>query len=575
MEQLYLNIIRRWWWLLILAPLLAATTAYLVVRQQPRSYAASSRMIVGPGVDGLSPDLNDLRAGGQLMQSYAELATTRPVLQEVVRQANLPLNPDKLDNKLRVSVDKEAQILTIRVEDTDPLRAATIANTLAEVLLRLSPSGGESPAAVLNNQMLNQATELELTILEINDRISQLESDLNAATNAQEQTAYLEQLGQERARLADARSTLAILYDSLRNTPTNQVKIIEPATSGTQIARRLSLVAITAGLAGLVIAVVVVFGIEYLDESLKTADDLGKLGLVSVLGTVSVDEKDDNDSPDLSLALQVRMQTAAAEDYRMLGTKLPVAGEAQGLSSLVISSVDDSGDAGEIATYLAVVLSQTGKRVILMDANLHDPSIGRLLGIGGRLGLTHVLGGQSKVPELTAIHWAPGLSALPSGPATEDAFSQLASPQMTTLLNQLEGQADVVLIALPPLLSYAESLLLASRTDGAILLVHSGKSKPSTVESAVANLNSVGARAVGAVMVTKSDKPPLHQLTMATRRLPKLPGDLEETPEDGGRFPRSILDFLSSSMRRLRHWMSAPEWRYRLRLSKPDSGRRS
>jgi Mrp family chromosome partitioning ATPase len=210
-----------------------------------------------------------------------------------------------------------------------------------------------------------------------------------------------------------------------------------------------------------------------------------------------------------------------------------------------------------------------------VDANLHNPTIGKLLGIGGRLGLTHVLGGQSKVPELTAIHWAPGLSALPSGPATENAFSQLASPQMTTLLNQLEGQADVVLIALPPLLSYAESLLLASRTDGAILLVHSGQSSHSTVESAVANLNSVSARAVGAVMVTKSKKPPLHQLTMATRRLPKIPGELEETTDNGGSLPRKGFHMLSSYLQRMRHWMSVPEWRYRLRLSKPDSGRRS
>jgi Mrp family chromosome partitioning ATPase len=174
------------------------------------------------------------------------------------------------------------------------------------------------------------------------------------------------------------------------------------------------------------------------------------------------------------------------------------------------------------------------------------------------------------------IDWAPGLSALPSGPATEDTFSQLASPQMTTLLDQLEGQADVVLIALPPLLSYAESLLLASRTDGAILLVRSGESRHNIVESAVANLNSVGARAVGAVMVTKSDKPPLRQLTMATRRLPRIPGEAEEeASERGSLIPRPNFRLLSAYLQRIRHWMSVPEWRYRLKLSKPDSGRRS
>jgi capsular polysaccharide biosynthesis protein/Mrp family chromosome partitioning ATPase len=574
-DQLYLNIVRRWWWLLIVAPLVAAVTAFLVVRQQPQMYEASSRMCVGPCVDALSPDLNDLRAAAQLMQTYAEFATTRPVLEEVVKQATLSLSPDKLDSKLKINVDKEALILTIHVEDTEPERTVTIANTLAEVLRGLSPSGGESLPAVIYGQIRNQADELERTIQEIEGRISRLQIELNDATSAQEQTAYLDQLNQERASLETARSTLAILYNSLLTTPTNQVKIIESATTGTPIPQRLSLIAITAALAGLVFAIVVAFGFEYLDESLKTADELGKLGLVSVLGTVSVDDRGDSDTQDMSLALQLRMKTAAAEDYRMLGTKLPVASEAQGLSSLIISSVDETGDAGEIATYLAVVLSQTGKRVILVDANLRNPTIGKLLGIGGRLGLTHVLGGQSKVPELTAIHWAPGLSALPSGPATEDAFSQLASPQMTTLLNQLEGQADVVLIALPPLLSYAESLLLASRTDGAILLVHSGKSRHNTVESAVANLNAVGARAVGAVMVDKSSLPPLHQLTMATRRLPRIPGESEEASDSGRSFPRPNFGKLSEYLQRIRHWMSVPEWRYRLRLSKPDSGRRS
>ena len=79
MEQ-RINIILRWLWLLILATLGAGLAAFWYGTQQAVVYEASVRLIVGPGVDGLSPDLNDLRAGAQLMETYSELATTRPIL---------------------------------------------------------------------------------------------------------------------------------------------------------------------------------------------------------------------------------------------------------------------------------------------------------------------------------------------------------------------------------------------------------------------------------------------------------------------------------------------------------------
>jgi len=152
-DQLYLNILRRWLWLIIFAAVLAGATAYVVGKLQPHVYEASTRLIVGPGVDGLNPDLNDLRAGGQLMQTYAELATTRPVLEAVDSELTFASEFNELESNVSVSVDEETQILKISVRDGDPDKATDIANALASVLLSLSPSGGESPAAILNEQM--------------------------------------------------------------------------------------------------------------------------------------------------------------------------------------------------------------------------------------------------------------------------------------------------------------------------------------------------------------------------------------------------------------------------------------
>lgn len=561
----------------MVVPLLTATTAYYVRLQQPLRFQSSSRMIIGPGVDSLSPELNDLRTGGQLMRTYAELAKTRSVLQDVIDQADLQLNPNKLEKKVRISVDTEAQILAIQVEDSDPIRAQVIANSLAEVLLRLSPSGGESPAAVLNSQMFNQASGLEATILETNSRIEQLESDLAAARRAEEKNLIQEQLSQERARLSEARSTLAVLYDSLRKSPTNQAKIIESATIGTQVVRRLPLIAITAGLAGLVIAFAVAFGVEYLDETLRTAEDLDSLGLLPVLGSVSIGDYDEYGSPKTLLALRVRLQSPDAKDFQMLGTKLRVAegADVQPLKSLVISSVDELDDTSEIATSLAVVLSQIGTRVILIDANLHKPTIGKLLGISDRVGLTSVLTDQYEMPEPKEVNWAPELMIIPSGPEINNPFTKLASPRMMTLIQQLEDQADVILIALPPLLSNAESLLLASRTDGAILLVHSGKSQNQTVQQAVASLETAGAHTVGAVMVKQGEKPPLHKLKQTVNQLFRAPGYLEESENDYPPLSSSRSHILLSFKNRIRYWMSVPENYHQARLSRHDPEKRS
>lgn len=505
-EQLNLRLVRRWLWLLILLPLAAAVTTYLIIERQPQLYVASARLIVGPGVDGLSPGLDDLRAGSQLMRTYAELARTRPVLEEVIEKAEEPLDPETLAGDLTVRIDEEAQILTVEVEDIDPVRATRIANALAAVLLRLSPSGGESLAAVLNEQMLNQTTDIEAGILEIQGRIELLEKDLSSASSADEQVGFMEQIDQERSRLANARNTLALLYDSLRDSPTNQVRIIEPASPELQTSRFNSLVVFLAFLMGVGLALGIALAFERFDDTIQSPWDLEEVSGFPVLGIVASHAQERSESAARPKAPRELLGKPSSEGFRMLGTKLPFSAETPSLRSLVVSSVDRSLDAGELATNLAVVLSQTGKRVILMDANLHEPTVGKILGISGRPGLTQVLSGHSKVPELTPIYWAPGLSVIPSGAQISDTFSRLASPQMENLVHQLEGQADVVIISAPPLQAYAESLVLASRADTAILAAHAGFSKEAMVADAATNLVSVAANVIGAVLVT-SERP--------------------------------------------------------------------
>ena len=205
MEQFLLNLIRRWFWLIGLATLIAGATTYWVSAQEPTIYVGKARLIVGPGVDSLNPDLDALRTGGKLLQTYAELATTRPVLQAVINDHRLDINPDMLKKQIKVTSNEETQMLTISVQDEDPTQAAAIANTVADMLVRMSPSGAGGSELQLNDQMRNQAAVLEESIASTEARIMQLEADLIAATSAETQPLLAGKTAQEGGGGTEAR----------------------------------------------------------------------------------------------------------------------------------------------------------------------------------------------------------------------------------------------------------------------------------------------------------------------------------------------------------------------------------
>lgn len=511
MEQRIVSVILRWMWLFVLATIGGGVAAYSYGIQQPTDYEASVRLIVGPGVDGLSPDLNDLRAGAQLMSTYSELATTRPILQAVIEDVGLDESADTLGRRISVRDNAEAQILSIFVRDADPVRSAAIANSIANVLLRLSPSGGESPAAVLMSQIRSQAATLEENIVTIEERIAQLEGDLQSATTAQEQQLYIDQLAQERARLAESRSTLALLLDSLLNTPTNQVKIVEPAIIGYALSQSIPLVVLIGSAAGLLLSAVSVLAYEYLDNSIKYVDDLEETSGVSVMGTVVLEDEEVYDQPE-SLTVRSRPASSTAEEYRRLATKLPLLSHSNPLHAIVVSGVDDRiGTIGtnEIAANLAIVLAQTGIQVLLVDANLTRPTAHTQFGLStSRGGLTDLLHGRTSSPQLNTVHDVPGLSVLTSGRVTYDAFSDLASPLIRELLADLRERVDVVVIAAPPL-SVAASLFLTSNADGVVLVAERGKSTYASLEDANSNLSAIDVRLVGLVLANRKPSLPV------------------------------------------------------------------
>ena len=153
----YLAVARRWWWTLLVATWVAAVSGYVVASQIPPTYEARVQLLVGP----YNTDSDTLRAAGQLVQTYAELVTTQPLLESALGEVSADmdvsdLSPGDLDSSTRVTADDTTRFLSIRVQDTDPGRAAALANALAEEISLLASRGTSRPEGLL--QIVDRAT---------------------------------------------------------------------------------------------------------------------------------------------------------------------------------------------------------------------------------------------------------------------------------------------------------------------------------------------------------------------------------------------------------------------------------
>jgi capsular exopolysaccharide synthesis family protein len=524
--QQYLRIGRRWLWLLLLATLATGIVGYVVARQQSHNYSASARVIIGPGLESPDPSLEELRTAGMLMQTYGELITTRPFLESVIRNLNLSITADQLAKDISLHSDDTTRILTLRVVAGDATHAVSIANAIAELLVNLGPVNSEESEARIKDQTRNQIGYLEQEISSLEATLVQLEQDFNTATNREEKRLYGDQIALRRAQLAEASRSVIALEQSLMQSQTNQVKIIEPAVAGELVDPELELTVAMAALAGLILALAVVFVFEYLGDVIRSAEDLVGLTHMPLLGTIAKYRPLYSVGREHFVAYGMP-ESRTAEQYRLLASKLILSryraaarsgasaaagpdGQAHAvtpalaerpLRSLLISGTHINGaGSSEIAANLAVTLAQTGHRVILVDANLHQPDMSGLFGVSNRVSLSNLLAGQQADGQLTPLTWLPTLSILSSGPIPAKSFDLLASTRMAELIRELEEQADLVVISASPLLLYADSLILASRVDGVVVVAEQGTTRRATLVEIVDSLHAFGASILGVVL---------------------------------------------------------------------------
>ncbi|MEM6551192.1 MAG: polysaccharide biosynthesis tyrosine autokinase [Planctomycetota bacterium] len=277
------------------------------------------------------------------------------------------------------------------------------------------------------------------------------------------------------------------------------ISVLEPAVASTRVVspNRTQIYALGAVL-GLMIGVGLAFLLDWLDDRVRTADELtDHLGL-AVLGALPKVEK--TAAGKMGLILQDQPRSAIAEGYRTVRTALHFGTLRTGGRTILVSSPQAADGKSTVVSNLATAFAQTGARTLILDADCRKPMQHKLHGVRNKVGLTSVLNEDATLDEALQPTGVPSMDLLSCGPLPTNPAELLNTAMFEQLLIELTERYDRVLIDSPPVVAVNDARVIAALADATLLLVKAGSSRRKMVDTAVLALESVGARIVGTVV---------------------------------------------------------------------------
>lgn len=201
------------------------------------------------------------------------------------------------------------------------------------------------------------------------------------------------------------------------------------------------------------------------------------------------------------LVTLVDPRSPASEAYRTLRTNLLFASLDEPLETLVVTSAAPEEGKSTTLANLAVTMAQAGKETILVDCDLRRPVQHEIWGLSNENGLTSVMLSERKSPKFPLQEVGlENLKVLTSGPVPPNPADLVGSARMDALIDGLKKQADIVLFDAPPVTVVTDAALLASKLDGALLVLRAGGTRREHAEQAKTLLEKGQTRLVGAVL---------------------------------------------------------------------------
>jgi succinoglycan biosynthesis transport protein ExoP len=496
-------------------------------------------------------DLQHYAQSNGLLFLESDKGTTENIVDERLRQLQ-----DELTKAQGDRYQKESLYRLVQAGDYGSLPGVVDNALLQNLTLRFSDleasyaqlSTTFSPDYPKLKQLQNQMDEVKNTLATERKRVAErIANDYDAAVRRE---GLVDQAFRAQQKQANDVAGKAVQYNILkREVETNKqlyegllqrlkeagvsaglkasnIRIVDAAVPPTAPVKPQ--VALNLGLAlalGLCCAVGVAFLLEHLDNTLKSAADVERFLRLPALAMIPAAESvnghrrgvyalasrskrlgnGDGESlqkPEGWVRIdQAGPKTSAlSEAFRSLRTSVLLSSAERPPRSLLVTSAQPSEGKTTVSFNLSISLTQLGRRVLLIDADLRRPNIHRALGIRGAQGVVSYLTGQQDWPAVVIPTSVNGLEVIPCGPVPPNPAELLSSDRMRELIRQATAEYDTVVLDSPPLLNVADGRVLATQVEGVVLVVKGNATPRELAQRAQGYARDVGANIIGVVL---------------------------------------------------------------------------
>lgn len=368
-------------------------------------------------------------------------------------------------NPIVVALSNDAsrlkQILRDRIQQAAPtendidsiLQVGLLQQTLTQDLVRLE---GKRTGLIRQLETLRQTRDTYRTKANVFPKLLQKQQELNQQLQAYQATytQLLQKLQEIRIAENQAIGNARIISEAdIPDQPTSPWKL---------------LYAIVGALVGILLGIITAFVIENRDKSIWTIEETRRIFNCKLLCIIPY-----LDLPSSELILRYEGQSPLWESYRMLRASLNYLGSIKANKIIVISSAVPNEGKSTVSANLAIALAQTQQRVLLIDADLHNPRQHEIWSSSNDIGLSNILDSNTNILSVIKVNPnSPDL--LTSGSSTANPSSLLDSPKLGTTINELSNRYDFIIIDTPPLSVAADAIILGQLSDNILLIARPG-----------------------------------------------------------------------------------------------------
>lgn len=548
-------------WIVALVALLTGSAAFIFSRLQAPVYEARTQVLVSrPSMQSQVVDITQSMNSQQITQTYVEMFKLASVRQAAAERLQTEIKPGQVSVsalantqivEIRIEDTNPSRagkiadtLVDVLVEKNDSIQSERYTNSEQSLSTQIADVEGQiadlqEKITVRSAEVLEeQKTNFESQISDTRAQIAELESEIanlpaESTSLATEKRSQVEQLQSLLRSYESAYNTLMVqkkilaaddeeltqlektfnLYQQiylnllnnrealrlarLQNTLT-VAKIDAAQVNPAPIRPRTTLNALIGALAGLILAVSIIFLRDFLDDTIKSRDDVKRMFGLATLGQIP-----EHEAPkEAGLFIASQPRSPVSETYRALRTNLEFSSVDNPLKTILVTSAGPGEGKSTVASNLAGALAQAGKKVLLIDTDLRRPRIHQYLGLGNRFGLSDLFLSHGKLADVTQVYEGPNktrFEVVTTGAIPPNPGELLSSERMKTLLAEAVANSEIVILDSAPSL-VADSQSISASADGIIIVVEAGGTRAEPVRAMLESLRRTHTRILGLVI---------------------------------------------------------------------------